>query len=104
MSNQGQKIGYVVSVSGARITGILAGPEDGAAHLQQSDIGHAAQIGTLVKIPMPKSEAFGMVSRLEVRDPSGPPNGKDCRVVEIDLFGESLANRAGGIAVPSSLR
>ncbi len=94
MSEQALKIGYVVSVSGAKIRGILAVPNGAAQNGHGPGHARLAQIGTLIKIPMPNSVAFGLVSALEVRDPSGPPNGHDSRVIEIDLFGESTS---GGI-------
>ena len=94
MSERALKIGYVVSVSGAKVRGILAVPNGAAENGHGPEDARLAQIGTLVKIPMPNSMAFGLVSALEVRDPSGPPNGHDSRVIEIDLFGESTS---GGV-------
>lgn len=94
MSEQAQKVGHVVSVSGSKIRGVLAVADHGRANGYALEAGRALQIGNLVKIPMPKSVAFGLVSKLEIRDPTGPPNGTDCRMVEIDLFGESLRNGA----------
>ncbi len=94
MTEQARRIGHVVSVSGAKLSGVLTPEHDGSGNGHASDAGRALQIGNLVKIPMRKSTAYGLVSKLEIRDPSGPPNGHDCRIVEIDLFGESLANGA----------
>ncbi len=79
MSEQALKIGYVVSVSGAKVRGILAVPNGATENGHDPQDARLAQIGNLVKIPMPNSVAFGLVSGLEVRDPSGPPNGHDSR-------------------------
>ncbi len=55
MSDQERKIGYIVSVSGAAVAGILVGPDEAAmnghdGHAGQGDAGRTLQIGTLVKI------------------------------------------------------
>lgn len=99
MSDGAQRAGQVISVSGSKICGVLTAPPGGNGHdangvARSLDSGRSLQIGNLVKIPMPKAIAYGLVSRLETRDPSGAPNGNDCRVVEIDLFGETLRNGA----------
>ena len=99
MSDGAQRAGQVISVSGSKICGVLTAPPGGNGHdanvvARSLDSGRSLQIGNLVKIPMPKAIAYGLVSRLETRDPSGTPNGNDCRVVEIDLFGETLRNGA----------
>ncbi len=82
------KVGHIVSVSGAQITGSLVsvGPDaESAAQLNE-----AVQIGALVKMPTPRSVAFGIVSALSTGNPSPSPSLGEQWVVEIDLFGEYL--------------
>ena len=94
MSEQARKIGHVISVSGSKLSGVLSPADAAGANGLGADAGRTLQIGNLVKISMPKSVAYGLVSKLEIRDPSGPPNGHDCRIIEIDLFGEAVSNGA----------
>ena len=86
MSERVSKTGYVISISGSRVIGIMANSsdEDGPT------LNQAVQIGSLVKVLTPRSIAFGVVSALEVQEPSVPPSTTDKRIVEIDLFGEAL--------------
>jgi hypothetical protein len=95
MSEEARRIGHVISVSGAKLSGVLSPSGEAGANGSAADVGRVLQIGNLVKVSMPKSVAYGLVSKLEIRDPSGPPNGHDCRIIEIDLFGESLCNGSG---------
>ena len=83
------EIGYVISVSGAKVFGILVGPEYGDSE-KNSKLAHAAQIGALVKVRATRSIAFGVVTSLKIDDASSPPSPGDRRIVEIDLFGESM--------------
>jgi DNA helicase HerA-like ATPase len=95
MSEEARRIGHVISVSGAKLSGVLSPSGEAGTNGSAADVGRMLQIGNLVKVSMPKSVAYGLVSKLEIRDPSGPPNGHDCRIIEIDLFGESLCNGNG---------
>ncbi len=95
MSEEARRIGHVISVSGAKLSGVLSPSDAAGANGSAADAGRMLQIGNLVKVSMPKSVAYGLVSKLEIRDPSGPPNGHDCRIIEIDLFGESVHNGNG---------
>ncbi len=97
MSEEARRIGHVVSVSGAKLSGVLSPSGEAGGNGSAADVGRVLQIGNLVKVSMPKSVAYGLVSKLEIRDPSGPPNGHDCRIIEIDLFGESLCNGSGAL-------
>jgi hypothetical protein len=94
MSEEARRIGHVISVSGAKLSGVLSPSGEAGTNGSAADVGRMLQIGNLVKVSMPKSVAYGLVSKLEIRDPSGPPNGHD-RIIEIDLFGESLCNGNG---------
>ena len=90
MSEEARRIGHVISVSGAKLSGVLSPSGEAGANGSAADVGRVLQIGNLVKVSMPKSVAYGLVSKLEIRDPSGPPNGHDCRIIEIDLFAQLL--------------
>ena len=89
MTEDGTRIGYVVSVSGSKLSGILVkneGTEDPGDLARLAD---AVQVGALVKVATPRSMVFGMVSDLTIRQPSSPPQVQDGRLIEIDLFGEA---------------
>ena len=104
------RIGYVISVSGRKVYGVMipdsdVATEDSMLHLQE-----VSQIGDLVKMPTSRSVAFGMISSLEIRNPSSsPPAATDQRVLEIDLFGEGIYTEDGefkfqrGISIYPSL-
>ncbi len=104
------RIGYVISVSGRKVYGVMipdsdVATEDSMLHLQE-----VSQIGDLVKMPTSRSVAFGMISSLEIRNPSSsPPAATDQRVLEIDLFGEGVYDDNGdfrfqrGISIYPSL-
>ena len=104
------RIGYVISVSGRKVYGVMipdsdVATEDSMLHLQE-----VSQIGDLVKMPTSRSVAFGMISSLEIRNPSSsPPAATDQRVLEIDLFGEGIYDQNGefkfqrGISIYPSL-
>lgn len=88
------KVGHIVSVSGAKITGSLVsvGPDaESAAKLNE-----AVQIGALLKMPTPRSVAFGIVSSLSTGNPSPSPSLGEQWVVEIDLFGEYVLAEGQG--------
>ncbi len=83
------KAGYVTSVTGSKIIGVLVQPggPDGAADPR---LNRAVQIGSLVKVLTHQSIAFGVISSLNIDNPSTPPLPTDRRLVEIDLFGEAM--------------
>jgi hypothetical protein len=85
MSERLVKAGYVTTVTGSKVSGVLAQSGDGDSGMSRS-----VQIGSLVKVLTPKSIAFGVVSSLHVDDPSTPPVPTDRRMIEIDLFGEAM--------------
>ena len=72
MSERENKAGYVTAVSGSKVTGVLADTADEA----ESQIGRSVQIGSLVKVLTPRSIAFGVVSSLQILNPSSPPLGR----------------------------
>ena len=89
------RVGYVISVSGRKIYGILVSETDLSGEEGVLRLADAAQIGALVKMPTSRSITFGMISSIEIRNPSSsPPAAYDQRVVEIDLFGEALYDQS----------
>src|SRR5690606_37798755 len=88
---QQTRLGYVVSVAGSRVTGVLANADAQSAEPAQ------AQIGALVKILTGRSYAFGLVNALPIPTPSSPPAPDDVRVMQIDLFGEMMIGPDGEI-------
>src|SRR4051794_26376575 len=83
---QGERaIGRVVCVSGSQIVAILDdgdGPEEAAGRLQK---------GAIVKVAMPDSAVFGVVSGLSVPVPSRDRAQPEIRLAELDLLGELRA-------------
>ena len=83
---QGERaIGRVVCVSGSQIVAILDdgdGPEEAAGRLQK---------GAIVKVAMPDSAVFGVVSGLSVPVPSRDRAQPEIRLAELDLLGEVRA-------------
>ena len=59
MSDRPIKLGYVTSVSGSRVCGVLSQPEAGSA--DEARYNRAVQIGALLKLQTARSIAFGVV-------------------------------------------
>ncbi len=104
------RIGYITSVSGRKVYGVMIPDKDVVSEESMLHLQEVSQIGDLVKMPTSKSVAFGMISSLEIRNPSSsPPAATDQRVLEIDLFGEGIYTEDGefkfqrGISVYPSL-
>ena len=106
-STTGEKIGRVVSVSGARATVLLDPGLTGGNGANGNGKGiaaregalHALQIGSLLKIPTANTLVFGMVASLSIPDPSADGEGSEMCVLEMELVGEAeLADisEAGG--------
>ncbi len=83
MSEKLVKAGYVTSVAGAKISGILSLENQGQD-------AKPLQIGALVKVMTRESIAFGVISGLAIENPSTPPQPSDTCSIEVDLFGEAL--------------
>jgi hypothetical protein len=77
-------LGYVVSVSGARLAGILD-------RRRLADETAPPKPGDLVRIETPRAVVYGLVSSLAVQNPSSPPAPADTALMEIDLLGESVS-------------
>ncbi len=84
------KAGYVTTVTGSRIIGVLVQPSG----TDDPRLNRAVQIGSLVKILTHQSIAFGVIGNLNIDNPSTPPQASDRRTVEIDMFGEALLTDA----------
>ena len=87
------EIGLVTSVSGSRVSGIMA------VHQNQNKnaaVLGASQVAGLVPMATPRSLVFGIIGGLDSVDPSYParPDGK--RTMRIDLMGETLLKDQDG--------
>ena len=60
MSDRPIKVGFVTSVTGAGVSGVLQLPEPGSG--DEARFNKAVQIGSLVKVQTPRSIAFGVVA------------------------------------------
>ena len=87
------EVGHIVSVTGAKVTASLISVAPGPDAARK--LNEAVQIGALVKMPTPRSIAFGIVSSLATGNPSPSPALGEQWVMEIDLFGEYLAQSDG---------
>ena len=83
-------------VAGSRVSGILISPDAAGPDHDEAALTDAVQIGKLIKVFTPRSVAFGVVSSLEVRNPSSPPSSADARILEIELFGEAISTDSDG--------
>ena len=72
MENQGIRIGNVISVSGATISGIIAADQDSAV----------VQFGALVKIPAAEAEVFGLIDNLRTELVPGDGNQAVWRIAK----------------------
>ncbi len=81
--------GIIISVSGFKLTCLLFGETAPGAN----DAAYAAaQIGTLVKVPTPRSVAYGFLASLEFEQAAGD---QPMAVAVVDLLGEATSNREG---------
>ena len=88
------RVGYVSSVNGSKVSGVLVGQEE--AKFDDGRLIEAVQIGSLVKVRTARSIAFGIVNGLAVQQPTSPPTPQNLRTLEIDLFGESVDGSVSG--------
>ncbi len=87
-------VGYVVSVSGAKASGVLA-----PRKTQSDEVDAAMQIGAVVKVATKRSVVFAVVNGLTVQSPSSPPSPDDTRTIDLDLFGEMLIGEDGKLDI-----
>lgn len=80
------QIGYVVSVSGFKLSCILFANETGGDDDGQPQL----QIGSLIRIPTAHTVAFGFIESLALRNATENPN-EGLAAAEIDLLGEAIA-------------
>src|SRR5579864_7698273 len=83
------QIGIVISVSGFKLTCLLFGE---SAHGANDAAYASAQIGTLVKVPTPRSVAYGFLASLEFEQAAGD---QPMAMAVVDLLGEATSNREG---------
>lgn len=80
MEDQGIRIGHVISVSGATISGIISADRDSAV----------VQFGALVKIPAADAEVFGLIDNLRTELVPGDSNQAVRRLFDVELLGETV--------------
>ena len=90
-----ERLGHVTSVSGARVAGILRNSDA----IVRKPHAQAVQVGALVKIRTSVSTMFGIVSGLNILNPTWPPDRTEKQIMEIDLFGEAIDPPNGGEAM-----
>ena len=78
---ESERVGHVTSVSGAHVSGIL---RTGDAIVRKPH-GQAVQVGALVKIRTSISTMFGVVSKLNILNPSWPPERNEKQIIEVEL-------------------
>jgi len=94
MSQEPFLAGTVTSINGSKIEGLLVKTEPGSDDM--SKLTEAVQLGALVKIPTPRSAAYGMVSGLSAISGSNGAGLDGRGKVEIDLFGEIIVTERDG--------
>ncbi|HXP30077.1 MAG TPA: DUF87 domain-containing protein [Stellaceae bacterium] len=90
MTDNNDKIGRIVSVSGSQAICLLDNPKrdpEGEA-VAAADV----QTGTMVRIPTPRSTIYGMVKGVSVPMATAEPNDEELKIVELELVGERLAD------------
>lgn len=85
-SDEEERIGRVVSVSGSQVMVLLESVLDEGL----SKLGDELQIGSLVKMYTRTSSVFGMVSGLTIPIPSPDNTESELKMVEVELVGEAL--------------
>src|SRR5690606_37541473 len=82
-----QPIGRVVSVTGARVQGVMRGGPVASRR--------PVRIGATLKIVTPTSSVFGVVASLTVAEPGIAAGDGDRRLFDMDLLGEIPHGEAG---------
>ena len=88
--NESIPLGYVITVTGSKVIGMLQPTEHAVDELDEPVLGLDVPIGSLVKIDTGRSLAIGVVNRVNIPNPSTPPIHSDAMTFEIDLFGEAM--------------
>ncbi len=94
-SQEEERIGRVVSVSGSQVIVLLENQVLEGSQGPASEI----QIGGLVKMHTPASTLFGMISGLSIPIPSEEARESEMRIVEMELVGEAIVKEDVGKAV-----
>lgn len=87
MNSYDDKVGYVISVKGSKVSGILTG-----TGTEKSSNLDTVQFGGFVKMKTPISSVFGMIGAIWITDPAVPP-GTGTKMIEIDLLGEVMDSK-----------
>ncbi len=77
------RIGHVTAVTGATVTGVL------------SDKAEGVRIGSIIRMPTPWSDVFGMVVSVKVEHGSSGPVPAEKMLMEIQILGEALRGEKG---------
>src|SRR5262249_11054628 len=85
-----QRIGRVVSMSGSQAVVLM---EESAEN--KAVIPAGLMMGTIVKVPMPGTMLFGLVSALSVPIPAREPGASEMKIMELELIGESVEAEDG---------
>ena len=83
LTGEPNTIGRVVSVSGGQVICLLNAPEGPASRETMG-----LQIGSLVRLRTPASNAFGIVSGMTIPIPARDANSDEMKIVELELVGE----------------
>src|SRR5262249_34335118 len=87
-----QRIGRVVSMSGAQAVVLMEeSPENKAV------IPAGLMMGTIVKLPMPGTMIFGIVSALSVPIPAREPGAWEMKIMELNLIAHPLPPQAATV-------
>ena len=86
------RVGHVISVSGARVSGIL----HSGGNASYVDVASAVQLGAMLKMATPKSQVFGIVCGLRTTDPRPQADASEKKIVDIELLGEAITERSDG--------
>ena len=87
------RVGHVISVSGARVSGIL----HSGGNASYVDVASAVQLGAMLKMATPTSQVFGIVCGLRTTDPRPQADASEKKIVDIELLGEAITVRDDGI-------
>lgn len=85
------QIGQVTTVSGFKLTCLLAANNNGGPQVYSR-----LQIGDLIKIPTPSTVAFGFIDGLDLRHETAGQMVRQFAVADVELLGELAPREMGG--------
>ncbi len=84
MQHDDKKVGRVVSVSGSQLICLLQAADD------RPGSGPDVEVGTIVRMRTPHSDAFAMVRAITIPIPSAMSSEEELKIAELELLGEIL--------------